>query len=139
MRVFLDTSCIIAAVLSQTGGSFRIVSEAEVRGITIIVSRYVIREAEKNILLKYPECAESLLNIASSFTFVRDPSLRDVKRLSEVVDKDDAPVLGAALLSRADALLTLDHRDFIQNIKVQKSFPLLKIMTPGEFIKEYFV
>ena len=70
---------------------------------------------------------------------VPDAPQKIVASVLPLIDFKDAPVFAAALAQKVHALLTLDRVHFIENQALQKNTPSLKILTPGDFIKIYFV
>lgn len=139
IRVFLDANVLIAAVLSPSGGSFRVCSESPERAFKLITSRYAYKEAYRNIQEKCPEFLDILVRFSSSFHLVSDASERELIRLRNMIDFKDLPILATALKARARALITLDRKHFLENKKLTENYPLLQILTPGDFIKRYFV
>jgi putative PIN family toxin of toxin-antitoxin system len=137
LRVFLDTSTLIAGIASSRGAARAVLQLAEMGLIEVIVSRQVIVEADRNIEEKLPE----MLNEYRKFiellepVLMDDPRKQDVERFKKVIDHDDAPILASAVNSGADCLITWDRKHFIaKNIQIHSN---LKIVTPGEFLK-YF-
>lgn len=53
-RVFLDTSALIARIVSPTGAAREVLRLAEARVIELVVSRQVVVEAERNFASKIP-------------------------------------------------------------------------------------
>lgn len=139
MRVFLDASVLVAAVLSSKGGSFRVVSESGIRGFILMVSPYAYREAEAALEGRYERYIPGLHHLAASVFFVADVPPSEAKRFSAVIDEKDAPVFAAAWHARAEILLTLDKKHFLENEWLPERFPRPEAMTPGDFIKKYFV
>ena len=136
--VFLDASVLVAAALSPTGGSFRVLAESPLRGIALVTSRYAYSEAEANIQDKYPNLLSRLYELAAFFQFVDEADKKLLEQCIHVIDFKDAPVLAAALNARVDILLTLDRKHFINNPHLEeKNFPL-KIFMPGDFISTHF-
>lgn len=137
LKVFLDTSALIAGVVSSRGAARAVLQLAEIGLIEVIVSRQVIVEADRNIEEKLPE----MLNEYRKFiellapVLIDDPLQKDVERFLKVINYDDAPILASAVSSGADFLITWDRKHFIaKNIHIHSN---LKIVTPGEFLK-YF-
>jgi len=137
LKVFLDTSALIAGIASSAGAAREILRLAELKLIEIVLSRQVIVEDDRNIESKMNE----LLHEYRSFiellapVLVDDPSIEDVKKYSAFIDPDDAPILAAAISSAVDCLVTWDRRHFLKNDF--KFITNMKILSPGEFLK-YF-
>lgn len=133
MRLFLDTSVLLAAAGSGRGASRFVIAEAAAQGWELVSSDYCEEEARRN-----------MAKVRSSA--VRDwkkhiaPRVRLVQA-SVALDKPlvfpkakDRPVVITALAARADWLLTLDEGDF--HTKLGREVYGLRIATPGEFLLE---
>jgi len=137
LKVFLDTSALIAGIASVKGAARAVLQLAETGLIEVIVSRQVIVEADRNIEDKLPELLGEYREFIKFLApvMVDDPSFVEIKRFLTVINPDDAPILAAAVDADADFLVTWDKKHFIgKNINVQSN---MKIVTPGEFLK-YF-
>jgi predicted nucleic acid-binding protein len=137
LKVFLDTSALIAGVASSRGAARAVLQLAEIGLIEVIVSRQVIVEADRNIEEKLPKMLDDYREFMEllSPVLIDDPHQKDVERFLKVINYDDAPILASAVGSGADFLITWDRKHFIgKNIHIHSN---LKIVTPGEFLK-YF-
>ncbi len=136
-RLFLDTSALLAGLLSSKGAARGVLALGEMGLAELLVSTDVLTEADRNIAKKFP----TLLDDYRSFihqtapTLVEDPTLKEVKQAIPWVGQDDAPILAAALKSQADYLLTWNTRDFMTP-RIPKDIPL-KIRTPGGFVEDW--
>jgi len=129
VRIFLDTSVLLAACRSKSGASRAILDLAPKQGWKIIVSPWVRDEVEKN-LSKFPfESAATWVALRSRISIVDDVVSID-KALVFPASKD-RPVLITAL-AWADVLLTLDREDFIKVLG--SSCYGLPILLPSEFL-----
>jgi putative PIN family toxin of toxin-antitoxin system len=137
LKVFLDTSTVIAGIASSSGAAKEVINLAEMRLITIYISRQVIIEADRNIKSKLPEMLKELrafIKILSP-VLVDDPTTEEIKKYSSCINQNDAPILSAAISSGADYLVTWDKKHFI---KKRSSFAVnIKIVTPGEFLQNF--
>lgn len=139
IRIFLDTSVYISALLSDTGASDAILYAAEAGGFELCVSRWVYREAEDILVNKF-----KLPGLYQRFQLLMDsirPAMASVSKeevkgvYKHCRDLNDTPMLAAALKSKSRYFITLDKKSFKQNI-----FPApnhLKIVSPGEFMKVF--
>ena len=59
-RVFLDTSVIFSAVLSETGGARKLFRLGEAGMLQLIIGRNVLRECEQVVRRKAPESLPTL-------------------------------------------------------------------------------
>jgi predicted nucleic acid-binding protein len=117
VRLFLDTSVLLAASGSGKGASRFVVTEAAARGWELVSSDYCDEETRRTL-----------------------PKVRFV-RACVALDKPlvfpkakDRPVVITALAVRSDWLLTLDEGDF--HTKLGREVYGLRIATPGEFLVE---
>ncbi len=51
----------------------------------------------------------------------------------------DIPIVAGAVISGAEALITLDRKHLLGNQRLRVLDLPIKIMTPGDFIQNYFV
>ena len=111
MKLFLDTSVLLAAAGSATGASRAVVELSARNGWTLITSRYCVAEAQANLpKLQTAAAAVWQRHILSVLTVVDDSLVYD-KPLTFTKAKDK-PVLITALACGCNHLLTLDRKDF---------------------------
>ena len=133
MRLFLDTSVLLAASGSARGASRFVLTEAKAQGWELVSSDYCAEETRRNL----PKLGRSA---AAAWKNELAPRVRFV-RASLTLDKPlvfpkakDRPVVITALAARAVWLLTLDEGDF--HTKLGREVYGLRIATPGEFLLE---
>ena len=133
MRLFLDSSVLLAAAGSSTGASRLLFDHANSQGWQLLTAEYCLREAEFN-LPKLGKKAElswtqiirpAVIPLSTRLTLDRPLIFRATK---------DRPVVISALSQKADYLLTLDRDDF--HGLLGRSVYGLPIRTPGEFLRE---
>jgi predicted nucleic acid-binding protein len=137
LKVFLDTSALIAGIASSKGAARAVLQLAEIGLIEVFVSRQVIIEADRIIEAKLIEMIDEYRKFIEILApvLVDHPSQKEVKKFSSIIHPDDAPILASAVNSGVDYLVTWDRKHFIgKNISIRSN---LKIVTPGEFLK-YF-
>jgi len=106
-RVFVESSILITALLSSRGGSF-----------------YILTQLKNYLFL--------LLGLAR-IEILPNPSQISLKRLSKIINKEDAPILASAF-SNSNYLLTLD-KDFLnEGVRNFARENNVLIFTPKEFI-----
>lgn len=136
-RVFLDSSVLITAVLSSRGGSFYILTQLK-NVCSFQINDYVLEETKRVLDSKFsstPELKAKLFLIIGSVGIhvFSNPSLRRVRTLARIINKEDAPILASAM-KYSSHLLTLDN-DFLQREVIyfarQRGLTILK---PREFI-----
>jgi predicted nucleic acid-binding protein len=130
MRLFLDTSMILAALGSARGASSEVFRLAPANGWTLVVTPYVIEEVLRN-LSELPLTASSdWIHVRRGLLVMDDVLTLD--RLTVFPVAKDRPVLFGAL-AWADALLTLDRGDF--STLLGSEFYGLSILKPGAFLE----
>lgn len=137
--IFLDSNVFIAAALSRTGGSFRIINESRQENITLYANDFVIAEVARIMRKKFPEKIDSAYRLISSAQLVieKNPSAKEVQKISELIDDiKDAPILAGALKRNVECLITLDKKHFMSDKLKSVNLPI-KILTPKEFIENY--
>jgi putative PIN family toxin of toxin-antitoxin system len=135
IKVFIDTSVLIAGVASVAGASAAVLDLCESETIQMVVSRQVLVEADRNFSAKLP-------NLLSQYRqFIRvlaplmgdDPPAMTVEKASALVGPKDAAILAAAIEEKVDYLITLDKKHFLTG-KTPQDIPL-EICTPADFLK----
>jgi predicted nucleic acid-binding protein len=123
VNIFLDSSALIAGVLSKTGASHTLLMFGEDETIQLTVSEYVVGESEDTLKKKSPRNVETLHNsiTVSKFQVVPDPSDEEIQaNLYLIEDPDDVPVLLAAIKAKVDYLATHDKKHFLNDPKVEE-------------------
>ena len=130
MRLFLDTSVLLAASASGKGASREIFFRASINGWTLITTPYAIEEVIRNLpdflssaTADWASLRPDLLVLDDVFTLDR-PAIFPVAK--------DRPILFSAL-AWADVLLTLDRGDF--GGLMENPFYELLVLTPGSFLE----
>jgi len=134
-RLFFDSSCLIAAAGSPTGGSSLLLAICARGFLKGAVSHAVLAEAEGNILTNLPPSAltryrQEILRIPLVVAPV--PSMTERDAAAPITGEKDAHVLASALHVGADYLITLDKRLIAQIM--QEAQLSLHAHSPGEFI-----
>lgn len=136
-RLFLDASVLIAAAGSAEGGSPRLLDFSQASKTALLVTRLVLREAERNIQEKLDE-ADLLrfyrLIADLDLQIVPTPSSEELSVGAEVVAAKDAHVLAGAQSGKATHLITLDRKHFLNAKQKEVIFPIVAC-TPGEFLE----
>ena len=134
-KIFADANVLIAGADSDSGASNVVLQLAEAGFFTLLVSRQVLDEAERNLRKKLPR---SLPNFAAQMSrlqlkIVPDPTPGKTAVWKPIIEAKDAPILAAAVSANADRLITLNTKDFTPKVAEHSG---LIIQTPGEFIQE---
>lgn len=135
-RIFLDTSVIIAAVLSPTGGARKLFQLGEAGVLQLAVGPTVLRECEEVVRRKVPDSLPTLAQLLASASLETTPVptkklIRAAK--THVQYSPDANVLAEAMLAEPDWFLTHDKEHFLKHRnKINLAF---EIGTPGDVIQ----
>ena len=130
MKAFLDASVILAACGRDSVASRRILDIHKDEGGALLASGYVMGEVRANIGSLGKQAVTDWRRLESDLCLVRDQYVVDWPVV--FAPAKDRPVLFTAL-AFADALLTLDKRDF--GPLMGTGFYSLEIMKPGDFLK----
>lgn len=134
VKVFLDSSALIAGVISSTGAARALLVLSENKRIEIFISEQVIVESERSIARKVPQALPALRETLkdAGLKIVRNPVQEEIdKHLYIISDPDDVPILLAAISAKVDFLVTHNRKHFIDDPKVAENSGL-RIGTPGD-------
>jgi len=113
LRVFFDTSALIAGSHSRTGAAFALLQLASLGVVDGRISDVVRIEAERNVRAKLPGALPALrVMVDEVLTMASDPADVDLGRVRDWADPKDQPILAAALGDACPFLVTLNQRDF---------------------------
>ena len=137
-NVFLDTSVIISATLSNAGGSFHILNDLK-NNFKFQINEYVADEVKNIIKIKFLNDPillnkNQLLMGTSNITTLKDPTKREILEVEKYISQKDQPILASAI-KHSNYLLTLDNeffKDKILDLALKKSLVILK---PKGFIE----
>ena len=133
-RAFLDTSVIVAAVLSPEGGSRMVLKLGEAGVVALCVGPTVLAELDDIVSRKAPQTRAHLAKLLDAARVAVGPAapstlLADT-RLA-VSHPADAAIVAEALAARAEWLLTHDKRHLLA---AAGDVAGLTIGTPGDFL-----
>ena len=136
-KVFLDTSALIAGVVSASGAAREVLRLGEARVIELVVSRQVLTEGDRNIATKLPTVLADYRMLLEhlALQIVEDPSAQGVREAARVIHHKDAPILAAARQAGVDYLVTWNTRHF--HTAPVRAFGPFAVMTPGEFLQAF--
>jgi len=136
-NVFIDTSALIAGILSPTGAAHEVLRLCEAGVVKAVMSRQVLVEADRNLSEKLPAFLSEYRRFLKHLSplIVEDPSRPAVVQAGEIIHHNDAPILAAAIEAGVDYLVTWNTRHFQK--KVVRDYAQFPILTPGEFLEEF--
>ena len=137
-RTFLDSSVIIAALLSLQGGSSYLLREHH-DDFTFQINEYVLAEIqevlESKLSSQVPQSVDLflLLGVAEVQT-ISNPSKQELRSVIRLISRKDAPVLVSAM-NESDYLLTLDNEFFKPDVIYAAKERELVILKPRDLIQ----
>jgi len=133
VRLFLDTSVLLAAAGSAGGASLFVITEADAQGWELVTADYCVDEVRRNLPKLNPAAPNAWRQTISPALEITQVRLALDKPLVFPKAKD-RPVVISALAERCKWLLTLDETDFHGNLG--REIYGMRIATPGEFLME---
>ncbi len=131
MKLFLDTSVLLAAAGSPNGASRFLIESASSHGWQLRSSLYCLAEVDKNIVkLNYDASGYWRKQLRMTLELVHDCVVLDKPLLFDVIK--DKPVHITAQAGKCDVHLTLDREDF--GAFFERGVYGLRVMTPGMFL-----
>ena len=130
MRLFLDTSVLLAACGSIRGASHEVFRRARPNGWILVTTPYAIEETMRNLPDFPPSASANWVQLRPSLLVMDDVLTLD--RPVVFPAGKDRPILFSAL-AWADILLTLDRGDF--GGLMGKPFYNLLVLKPGVFLE----
>ena len=134
INLFLDSSALVAGVISAEGASRVLLLLAETGHITATISEQVLTETERAIARKVPRVLNDFRQaiLASRVQIVRDPAPEEVNANIDLVSHaPDVSIVLAAIQAKVDYLVTLNRKHFIDDPDVAEKSGL-RIGTPGD-------
>jgi len=131
LRLFLDSSVVLAACGRASGASRLIVDLAASQGWELHTSAYVINEVSANVSRLGTQAAQQWTLLRPRLNLV--PDIVSFPWITVFPAAKDRPVLFTAT-AWSDVLLTLDRRDFSDMLGTH--FYALAILKPGEFLRQ---
>lgn len=135
-KIFVDTSVLIAALLSPTGGSSYVFETYRDR-YGFVINEHVLKETLRILADKLDDklTAEDFFRLAKSsrLKVVLNPPPSALKPLDTIIERADRPILASAL-ERADYLLTLDNHFFSETVLRYATARGVRIIKPKELI-----
>lgn len=137
VRMFFDSSALVAGVISSTGAGRALLLLAESGLVSLLVSEQVIAETERALARKAPHALSYYRRtVKGAVTHIlRDPESEEVRKHKDFIRHEaDVPILLAGMKAQVDYLVTLNRRDFIDDPAVADRSGL-RIGTPGDALE----
>jgi predicted nucleic acid-binding protein len=130
LRLFLDSSVLLAASGSARGASREVFRLAPSQGWSLIATPYVVEEVVTNLPDLTPDASTAWVELEQNLILLEDVLTLD--RPAVFSPAKDRPILFSAL-AWADVLLTLDRGDFADLLG--RTFYDLAVLKPGDFLQ----
>ena len=131
MKLFIDTSVLLAAAGSEHGASRFVFEQATDREWVLITTHYCLEEAQRNVAKVGRKASTTLIvSLVPNLAFV--PTELAFDKVLVFPKAKDRPVLLSALGAESDYLLTLDEGDF-QEVIGSHVYGM-RVSTPGLFL-----
>ena len=130
MRLFLDTSVLLAASASAAGASREIFRRASANGWVLVATPYALEEVLCNLPGFPPSASAEWARLRTALLVMDDVLTLDRPAVFHATK--DRPILFSAL-AWADVLLTLDRSDF--GGLMDKPFYGLLVLKPSVFLE----
>lgn len=133
-NIFLDSSALIAGVISETGAAHVLLQLGESEDVELTVSEWVIDETKRSVTRKVPDILDEVDKAIakSKIKIDADPSNEEIQaNLYLMEDPNDIPILLVAMRGKVDFLATHDRKHFLDDPKVAENSGL-RIGTPGD-------
>ncbi len=136
LNIFLDSSALIAGVISETGAAHALLQLGETEDILLTISELVFNETTRSVARKSPDNLEDVQKEIkkAKIKIFKNPSYEEIlANLYLINDPDDVPVLLAAIKAKVDYLATHDKKHFLNDSKIEKRAGI-KIGTPRDVL-----
>ena len=131
MRLFLDTSVLLAASGSAAGAAREVFRRSSANGWILVATPYVLEEVLRNLPDLAPAASAEWARLRPALLLMDDVLTLD--RPAVFHPSKDRPILFSAL-AWADVLLTLDRGDF--RGLMAKPFYGLRVLKPAVFLEQ---
>ena len=113
MRLFLDANVLFSACHSSNGRSLALFRLAEIGRCTLCASSHVVEEARRNLVTRSTADIADFDRLVEQLERTAEAPAKLVRWAGEHdLGANDAPVLAAAVVGRADFLVTGDRTHF---------------------------
>ncbi len=136
IKVFLDSSAVIAGVISSSGAARVLLVMSENGQIETFISEHVIVESERSLARKVPQALPEFRQTIKDARpkIIQNPTQKEIeKNLYLIADPQDVPILLSAMKANVDYLATHNRKHFIDDPKVAEMSGI-RIGTPGDVL-----
>ena len=138
LRIFLDTSVLLAAFGSPMGGSALIINNQGTSYRCITSLDVIVEALSKAQKLNTTEEAIKKWILDKNIIIIQSPSEQKKACFNTIVlDRQDRHVVAAAVNCKADILLSLDRKHIVTD-KIKNQMKDMSIGTPKDFLQGKF-
>lgn len=99
LKVFIDSSVLLAASISLRGASNELIKRGVSGHFDMYFSDYVFSEVERNLWRKNPDGIDGFRFIKSQARNLVNPPEVLVQMVAQTVESKDAPIIAAAIMA----------------------------------------
>lgn len=140
--LFFDASVLVAGAHSETGGSPLLLDACRQGGFTAQVTSLVVLETIHALERDFPRRSLARFYgylVGINWQLLPVPPEEKLHAYASLIDPKDLHVLAAAVEGESEFLLTLDRKHVLAAAeKVEQADLPIKILTPGDFIQQYY-
>jgi predicted nucleic acid-binding protein len=136
-KLFLDSSALFAGIASADGAARVLLLLGEAGQIEVWISEQVVAETERALARKAPRALPAFRQAlhGSGVLIVADPGAEEVAAAGDWISHAaDVPILVAARKVKADFVVTLNRKHFLDD-PVVATRSGLRLCTPGEALE----
>lgn len=131
MRILIDSNLIISAMVAPNGRIAELL-DIILKRYSLCIATHSIAETWDVVRRKFPENEKDVDIFFTEIQFEEIPFSQETPlQIPDIRDKDDKPILAAAIHGDVDILVTGD-KDF-EDVKIEKP----EILTPAQFRRIY--
>lgn len=136
MKIFVDTSVILASLGSTIGGSSAVLKLSYSKRLKAVISQAVLEEILRNAF-KVNHTQEDVEKVITQnlIEVTPAPSSKQVDKYLELVGAKDAHVVASAVGLEVDVLVTLDRKHLLKEGTKKLLLPLA-VMSPAELLQK---
>lgn len=134
VKVFVDSSVLFAAALSAKGSARELILHAIKGEFSLYISPLVLEEVKRNLTRKAPAALPAFDSFRNLFTHIVDPATPLVRRVAEVVEVKDAPIVAAAMTAPVDYLASYDQKHLLKQKDIILTTFGVVVVTPDEVL-----
>lgn len=134
-KIFLDTSAIIAAVMSPSGGARLLFHLSQAGAVRLVVGKGILQETEDVLKRKAPHLIGLFAQLfaEANVETAQEPNSEQLERAKSLLEyAPDVKVLAQAISANPDWLVSHDKEHFLGNSALD-DLPF-NIGTPGDVI-----